>query len=197
MVRQVEKLGTKLEVSRLGDPEVFKDRKVKPVETRPDHLIRRPAEGAKVALADGSGRERVRECVGVHPLIDVMFPAVDILPRDKQRIAGARVPVEGGAGPRSDRRHVTRNVKGLAILEGQDPVQAPPRHDLVRNAAGACHKGLAAPYREFITATEMQDIACIEVRQRVVSLDAESGDIGGPVAAGDIVQQVARIRPNL
>src|SRR5438876_716135 len=120
-----------------------------------------------------------------------------MLRRAKQRVAGTRVPVKGGAGSRGHRRHVTRNVEWLAILEAQDPVQAPPRHDLVLNAAGACHKGLAAAYREFITATEMQDIACIEVRQGVVSLDAESGDIGGPVAAGDIVQQVARIRPNL
>ena len=70
------------------------------MEARPDHLIRRPTEGPKITLPDGSGRGWVGKGVRVHPLIDVMLSAVDVLPGDKQRIASTRVPVEGGAGPR-------------------------------------------------------------------------------------------------
>src|SRR5437588_1809 len=84
---------------------------------------------------------------------------------------------------------------GLTALQRGDPLCTPPPDDLVGDAAAVGHKLLALAERQLVAAAEMEHVADVEVRQLVVLLDPEPGNVRRAVAdiVTTAVQQIAGV----
>src|SRR5581483_5967478 len=90
-------------------------------------------------------------------------------------------------------------LEGLSALQSRGPYDCPSTKQRVRCAARVAHELLAFPKRQFVLATEVNNVADIEIRQSVVGVDSHAGYVGCTIAplVSEAVQQIVGVRANL
>src|SRR2546429_1340175 len=171
MVGEVEKLGSELQVRAFGGAEIFEQGEVQSVKTGAIELRRGAAQGRAIRLAYGGRDGRARKGRGVQPLVHVVRTSVFVLSGNEQSIT---------AKPGS-RGNNTRNGKGLAILERENPVGFPAAKHTVDDRSTICEEALSFADGQLVGAAEMEDLGDVEIAQAVVSLDTEPREPRGTI----------------
>src|SRR5256884_4720309 len=146
MVGEVEKLGSELQVRAFGGAEIFEQGEVQSVKTGAIELRRGAAQGRAIRLAYGGRDGRARKGRGVQPLVHVVRTSVFVLSGNEQSIT---------AKPGS-RGNNTRNGKGLAILERENPVGFPAAKHTVDDRSTICEEALSFADGQLVGAAEMR-----------------------------------------
>lgn len=98
----------------------------------------------------------------------------------------------------SSRAGGTTNANGLASLKRRDPVDRPSSNHRIDRPARCPEEVLILADRKFVSATEVKDLADIEVGQTPIKHRTESGHGGCAKSTyASAVQQVTRIRERL
>ena len=79
MIRQVEELRAKFQVSGLRRDKILEQRPIDAAESRPHRLRRRAAQRRKIRLPDRCRGRRIVERRRIQSLIDIVPAAVNIL----------------------------------------------------------------------------------------------------------------------